>query len=169
MPITPFHLGPGLLFHSVSPRRVSFIAFVAANGITDIESIYNVLKGNFPVHGFLHTLLGAAVVAAMTIALFLFMRRLARNYPLPNWFEWQQLTLPPVIVGALLGSYSHIVLDGIMHADMRPFAPWSDTNPLLHAVSLGALHWGCIITAIAGVLIWLKARQNRPRSVPPPS
>jgi membrane-bound metal-dependent hydrolase YbcI (DUF457 family) len=169
VPITPFHFGPGVLFHAAAPRRVSFIAFVAANCITDVESIYNVLKGNLPVHRFLHTFVGAAVSAAMAIVLFLFMRRLARSRPLPDWFEWQQLTLPPVIAGALLGSYSHVVLDGIMHADMRPLAPWSDANPFLHAVSLSALHWGCIIAAIAGVLVWLKTRQSRPRSASPRS
>lgn len=170
MPITPFHFGPGVLFHAAAPRRVSFIAFVAANCITDVESIYNVLNGNFPVHRFLHTFVGAAVSAAMTIALFLFMRRLARSRPLPDLFGWQKLALSPVIVGALLGSYSHVVLDGIMHADMRPFAPWSDANPFLHAVSLSILHWGCIIAgAAAGVLIWLKTRQSRPRSASPPS
>jgi membrane-bound metal-dependent hydrolase YbcI (DUF457 family) len=169
VPITPFHFGPGALFHGVAPRRVSFIAFMAANCITDVESIYNVLRGNFPIHRFLHTFVGAALTAAMTIALFLFMRRLSRRVSLPNWFEWQQLTLSPVIVGALLGSYSHIVLDGIMHADMRPFAPWSDANPFLHAISLGTLHWGCIIAAVVGVLIWLKTRQSRPRSVSLPS
>ena len=141
MPITPFHFGPGLLFHGAAPRRVSFIAFVAANCITDCESIYNVLSGTFPIHRFLHTFVGAAVAAALTVASFLVLRRLARNNELPNWFEWQQLALASVIVGALLGSYSHIVLDGIMHADMRPLAPWSEANPFLHAVSLGVLHW----------------------------
>jgi len=169
VPITPFHFGPGVLFHAAAPHRVSFIAFIAANCITDVESIYNVLNGNFPVHRFLHTFVGAAVSAALAIALFLSMRWLARSNPLPNLFEWQQLTPGPVIVGALLGSYSHVVLDGIMHADMRPFAPWSDANPFLHAVSLGALHWGCIIALIAGVLLWLKTRQNRPSSASPPS
>jgi len=148
---------------------VSFIAFVAANCITDVESIYNVLRGNFPVHRFLHTFVGAALVGAMTMALFMFMRWLVRKAPLPNWFEWQQLTLAPVIVGALLGSFSHIVLDGIMHADMHPFAPWSDANPFLHAVSLSTLHWACIVTGVAGVLIWLKTRPSRPRSASPHS
>ena len=169
MPITPFHFGPGVLFHGVAPRKVSFIAFMAANCITDIESVYNILRGNFPLHRFLHTFVGAALVAALTVVLFMFMRRLARSIRLPNWFSWQQLTLPPVIVGALLGSYSHIVLDGIMHADMRPFAPWSDANPFLHAVSLGTLHWSCIILGIAGALLWLRTRPNRPRSASPDS
>ena len=169
MPITPFHFGPGVLFHAAAPRRVSFIAFVVANCITDVESIYNVLNGNFPVHRFLHTFVGAAVAAAITIALFLFMRWLARSHPLPDLFEWQQLTPAPVIVGALLGSYSHVIFDGIMHADMRPLAPWSDANPFLHAVSLGTLHWACVILGIAGVLLWLKTRPSRPKSVSPDS
>jgi membrane-bound metal-dependent hydrolase YbcI (DUF457 family) len=164
VPVTPFHFGLGVLFHGAAPRRVSFIAFVAANCITDVESIYNVLQGNFPVHRFLHTFVGAVLVAAMTAALFMAMRRLAREVRLPDWFEWQQLSLPAVVVGAALGSSSHIVLDGIMHADMRPFAPWSEANPFLHAVSLSALHWACIIAAVAGGLIWLITRRNRPRS-----
>jgi len=167
VPITPFHFGPGVLFHAAAPRRVSFIAFMAANCIADCESIYNILRGNFPLHRFLHTFVGAALVAAMTIALFMAMRRLARRTPVPNWFDWQQLTLSPVIVGALLGSYSHIVLDGIMHADVRPFAPWSDANPFLHAVSLGTLHLACVILGIAGVLLWLRTRPSRPKSPSP--
>ena len=124
MPITPFHFGPGVLFHSAAPPRVSFLAFVAANGITDVESIYNVLAGNFPDHRFLHTFVGAALVTALTVALFMATRRLARSVTLPNWFQWQKLPLAAVIVGAALGAFSHIVLDGIMHADMRPLAPW---------------------------------------------
>ena len=160
MPITPFHFGPGVLFHSAAPPRVSFLAFVAANGITDVESIYNVLAGNFPVHRFLHTFVGAALVTALTVALFMAMRRLARSVTLPNWFQWQQLPLAAVIVGAALGAFSHIVLDGIMHADMRPLAPWSAANPFLHMVSLSTLHWACIISGIAGVLLCLKTKPS---------
>jgi membrane-bound metal-dependent hydrolase YbcI (DUF457 family) len=165
VPITPFHFGPGILFAGAAPRRVSLLSFVAANCITDVESIYNVLTGSFPYHRFLHTFLGAAVVTALTIALFLFTRQLARRFPLPNWFAWQQLTLLPVTVGALLGSFSHIVLDGVMHADMRPFWPWTDANPFLNFVSMGALHWGCVMAAVVGGLLWLAfLRRNTQRT-----
>jgi membrane-bound metal-dependent hydrolase YbcI (DUF457 family) len=159
MPVTPFHFGPGVLFHAAAPRKVSFIAFVAANCITDCESIYNVLRGNYPVHRFLHTFVGATLVAALTIALFAFLRRLARTIEMPNWLEWQGLTLLSVSVGSLLGSYSHIVLDGVMHADMRPLAPWSDENPFLHLVSLSTLHWLCVGAAVVGGLWWLVVTQ----------
>ena len=158
MPITPLHFGPGVLFHSAAPPRVSFLAFVAANGITDVESIYNVLAGNFPVHRFLHTFVGAALVTGVTVALFMSSRRFAQSVELPNWFQWQQLPLAAVIVGAALGAFSHIVLDGIMHADMRPLAPWSAANPFLHIVSLSTLHLACIISAFAGALICLKTK-----------
>ena len=160
MPITPFHFGPGVLLHSAAPPRVSFLAFVAANGITDIESIYNVLSGNFPVHRFLHTFVGAPLVTGLTVALFMATRRLRRSVSLPDWFQWQQLTLAAVIVGAALGAFSHIVLDGIMHADMRPLAPWSAANPLFRVVSLSTLHWACIISGIAGVLLCLKTKPS---------
>ena len=164
MPITPFHFGPGLLLHAAAPKRVSFIAFMAANCITDCETVYNILAGHFPYHTFLHTFLGAVVSAALTIAMFLFVRALSRKTPLPNWFAWQQLTIAPVVVGALLGSYSHVVLDGIMHADMRPLAPWSDANPFLRFVSIGNLHWLCVIAAaLGGVLWWVSSRRKASR------
>lgn len=35
MPITPFHVGPGLALHSAAPRAVSFIAFCVANVLVD--------------------------------------------------------------------------------------------------------------------------------------
>ena len=61
--------------------------------------------------------------------------------------------------GVIGHEYSHI-----MHADMRPFAPWSDANPFLHRVSLGALHWGCVAAAVLGGLLWVVfLRRNRKR------
>ena len=40
-----------------------------------------------------------------------------------------------------------------MHGDMRPLAPLSEDNPLLHAVSLIALLWSCIAAGIGGLII----------------
>jgi membrane-bound metal-dependent hydrolase YbcI (DUF457 family) len=56
-------------------------------------------------------------------------------------------------VGAALGAYSHIVFDSLMHADMRPLAPFSDANPLLGLVPVGALHWFCIIAGLIGLAV----------------
>ena len=58
MPITPFHFGPGAALHAISPRHVSFLAFCAANVLTDLESLYFLVTGQFPLHRFLHSTSG---------------------------------------------------------------------------------------------------------------
>jgi hypothetical protein len=46
-------------------------------------------------------------------------------------------------------------LDSIMHADMRPFAPWSDASPLLGILSIGGLHVACLVSGMLGALLVL--------------
>jgi membrane-bound metal-dependent hydrolase YbcI (DUF457 family) len=153
MPITPFHFGPGAAFHALSPRHVSFLAFCAANVIMDVEPLYYIVTNQFPLHRFFHTYVGASIVLVATLALFLGAFKLASLVPLPNVFSWKQLTVRQVAIGAALGSYSHIVLDSLMHADIQPFWPFSESNPLLRAVSLGTLHWACLAAGITGLVI----------------
>ena len=58
-----------------------------------------------------------------------------------------------VALGAFSGTYSHVVLDSLMHADMHPFAPFSDANPLLGAVFLNTLHGICLLAGLVGVVV----------------
>lgn len=52
-------------------------------------------------------------------------------------------------VTAMIGTYSHIVLDGMMHQDMVPL--WLvDGNPLLGVFDVGFLHVLCLLCAIVG-------------------
>jgi len=153
MPFTPFHFGPGAAIHSVAPRRISFLAFCAANVLIDIEPAYYMLTDNPPLHRFFHTYIGATIVAILTILLFLACRWFAKRFWLPNLFEWRSLTLSPVVVGAALGTYTHIVLDSIMHGDIRPFAPFSDRNPLLGILSISELEWTCVVSGVVGVAV----------------
>jgi len=153
MPFTPFHFGPGAVLHAVAPKYVSFLAFCAANIIIDIEPLYFMATHQFPLHRFFHTYVGASIILLLTVALFMGALRLASVVPLPNVFGWKQLTIRRVVVGAALGSYSHIVLDSIMHYDIRPFAPFREGNPLLNVVSLSTLHGFCLAAGIAGLVI----------------
>ncbi len=54
---------------------------------------------------------------------------------------------------AAIGAFSHVALDSIMHADVRPFAPFIDASPLLHVVPLGLLHWLCVAGGAAGLAL----------------
>jgi membrane-bound metal-dependent hydrolase YbcI (DUF457 family) len=152
VPITPFHFGPGAAIHSAAPRYVSFLSFCTANVLIDVEPLYYMLTGQFHLHRFLHTYVGATLVAIATVLLFLGVRRVP---VLPNVFQWRQLSTRAVALGAFLGTYSHIVLDSVMHADIRPLAPFSDANALLGVVSLRALHLSCVIAGAVGVAVVL--------------
>lgn len=154
----------GAAVHAISPRRISFLAFCAANVVTDFEPLYYLVTQEPPYHRFLHTFVGATIGWIATLGLFLMLIRLGTLIGSPNWFGWRDLTPVPITVGAAFGTYSHQILDGMMHADMRPFAPFSDANPLLGMIPLGALHWACVVAAIVGitVVVW---RRFDPRGV----
>ena len=152
MPITPFHFGPAAIIHAVAPRHVSFLAFCAANVLIDVEPLYYMLHQQFPLHRFFHTYLGATGIWLSTTILLLLLK-LSTWFRFPNPFNWQQLRLRAIVMGAALGSYTHIVLDSVMHDDIRPFAPWSAANPLLNAISLNTLHIGCVIAGAIGYIV----------------
>lgn len=153
MPFTPFHFGPGAAIHAMAPKHVSFLAFCAANILIDVEPLYFMLTHQYPVHRFFHTYIGASLIAIATIVLFVAARWFATHLRLPNPFRWQKLGLLPVAIGATAGSYSHVVLDSLMHRDITPFAPFSNANPLLQAVSLSTLHWSCLVAGIVAVFV----------------
>lgn len=153
MPVTPFHFGPGALLHAVAPRQISFLAFAASNVVMDLESFFNLVYQRQPVHALLHTLLGATLVIIVVVGIFLAFRGWAIREDAPDWFGWKQLPAGAVLLGAFFGAYSHLLLDGLMHADMAPFWPFSVENPLLGAVPLVPLHLACIASGLTGLLI----------------
>ena len=165
VPVTPFHFGPGAALHAAAPKHLSFIAFCIANVLIDLESVHNLRNDRYPVHAFFHTYVGASLVVVATVLLFLGARKL--GHWLPNAFGWQQLTAFQVLVGAAAGAYSHVVLDSIMHGDIRPLAPFSQSNALLAIVSLETLHWFCVISGLLALLViggrMLKESRNNER------
>jgi hypothetical protein len=169
MPVTPFHLGPGLVCKAIRPQTFSLATFTVVQCVIDVESVWNILRGNWPVHGPLHTGVGALAVALAVAAVTLFGRRRlaalaerARGRLPPGW--WRETLAPPtpaaVVVGALGGAVLHVVPDAIMHPDLAPLAPWSRHNPLLveHGFELG--HLVCFLLGVVGFLGWRRSRQR---------
>lgn len=163
MPFTPFHFGPGAALHAVAPKHVSFLAFCSANIFIDIEPLYYMLTHQYPLHQFFHTYVGATIIMVVTALIFMLSLKLALRIKLPNLFRWQSLKPIPIWLGAAAGSYSHIVLDSVMHSDIVPLSPFSETNILYQLVPLRELHLFCVFSALAalavlGVRALLKAR-----------
>ena len=139
--------------HSVSPKRISFLAFCGANVLTDTEPLYYMVQGKWPIHRFFHTFVGATFIGAVTLVVGVVLVSLSRRIALPNYFAWQQLRALPIAVGAFLGTYSHIVLDGMTHVDMRPLAPFSQANPMLGWVNYWQVQLICVALGALGALV----------------
>lgn len=146
MPVTPFHLGPGLLVKALAPGRVSLAAFALANAVIDAESVANLLLGRWPVHAVLHSVPGAVLAGALSgLAVW----RLG-----PRRWGSEEVGLGAALVGGLLGGLGQTGLDAVMHADLRPLWPVSGANPLLGAVGLEALHGACVLAGLVGAVAW---------------
>jgi membrane-bound metal-dependent hydrolase YbcI (DUF457 family) len=59
-----------------------------------------------------------------------------------------------VFLSAFVGTYSHIVLDSIMHSDVEPFYPFTTSNTLLGIISIPALHQLCFYSGLAGTVVY---------------
>lgn len=162
MPFTPFHFGPGAAVHALAPKHISFIAFCVANVLIDIEPLYFMLTGGYPLHRFFHTYIGASLIPVTILLLFVIARQFQRF--IPNRHAWKTSGIFPVLSGAAIGSYSHIVLDSVMHQDITPFAPFSNVNPLFKMLSINALHGICLSAGAAGfcllIIRWLLRQKN---------
>lgn len=158
MPVTPFHFGPGGAIHALAPGHVSFLAFCAANVLIDLEPLHYMQFDQGSLHRFFHTYVGASLIAAATVLIFLLALKLAARVKLPNPFQWQALKPVAVVTGAVTGSYSHIVLDSVMHADIRPWSPFSEANGLYRVISLDQLHAFCVWSGAAALVVIVARR-----------
>lgn len=160
MPFTPFHFGPGLLVKAAAPRHVSFAAFVAANVAIDVETLVNMIAGQTPLHAMLHTLPAAAAVGLAAGLALVGAAGAARRLGAGTAWRGSEARCGPALVGGLVGGVSHSLLDGLMHADIRPFLPVTAANPLLRLVDVGTLHALCVAAGALGA-VWLAVRRVR--------
>ena len=160
MPFPPFPLGPGALFKAVGGRHFSFMVFGGTQVLMDLEPAYRIWHGDVFLHGPTHTLAGALAIGTLgmlvgkPVSSFALRELKIPHYPL-GWLA--------AASGAFVGTCSHVLLDALMHPDMRPFWPLRDANPLLGAVSMAALHLGCLLAGVAGAafLGWRMRRGGR--------
>jgi hypothetical protein len=165
MPFTPLHFGPGLAAKAVAPGYFSFTVFIFSQVLIDLEPLYYMLNGEWPLHRFFHTFPGAIVIATVSFVigrplcgLFLAIFRRSISLTKPGIIDALRLINPiAALSGALIGSCSHIALDSIMHSDIRPLAPFSDKNILLDSITVFELHLYCTVAGVIGAVgmgIW---------------
>ena len=149
MPFTPFHFGPGILIRSVE-RRFSFIFFVISQVIMDLEPLYFMIRSDWPAHRLFHTFLGCDLAALITVLIGKTVCEIMKI----------RVTWKTAIFSALIGTWSHVFLDGLMHRDMRPFWPFGEQT-LTGFVSGEAVMGFCFICFVVGLVIYgLKTRKR---------
>jgi putative flippase GtrA len=169
MPFTPFHLGPGAAIKAAMPRHFSLTLFSFTQVAIDCESLYYLVRREYPVHRFFHTYVGATLGAVACAILGRFLCQLGLRLfqsIAPRTFETYVADSPIIawrtaFLTAFIGTYSHVFLDSIMHPDIRPFSPFSSSNPLFQSIGLGPLHLLCLVLGIVGFACLLTV--SRPR------
>lgn len=152
MPFTPCHMGPGILVKALLQGSFSLMVFGWTQMIMDIQPLVALLSGERHLHGFSHTYIGVTLIglgSALTgkyVAEF-GLRLIDQRRHLP--IGWSV-----AIISALIGSYTHVLLDSLMHADLAPFAPFSAINSFLHIVSVEALYKFCLYSGIFGAALY---------------
>jgi membrane-bound metal-dependent hydrolase YbcI (DUF457 family) len=137
----------------------------------DLESARMLLSA-YPVHGHLHSLIGATLAGLIATALGRYVFN-ALNLPLrtllrqvegmPAWLveEVVPITWAAAIIGGTVGGISHVLLDAIIHPDVSAFWPFSSSNPFLTNGSFYLMHYACTLLGLVGSMAWLAlARRN---------
>ncbi|WP_266082883.1 hypothetical protein [Haladaptatus caseinilyticus] len=154
MPLTPYHLGIGLFLGLALFRWLDFPMLCIATMIVDIRSIaiyFGPFTGN--LHGPLHTVFGGTLLAGVLAT------GMYRTKPLWNRLGApfglaQKRSLSRIVAASLIGVYSHLILDAIMHTDMQPLYPLSG-NPLLGIMHLSDVYIICVAGFLFGGIFYL--------------
>ncbi len=159
MPFTPIHIGPGMAVKAMAPRHCSIIVFGLTQIAIDVEVLHYLISGDYPLHRFWHTYLGATLIAVGCTLL---------GKPVSQWIKilWNHavskssainllsVSVPTTwfasFMGAFIGAYSHILLDSLYHSDMKPFQPWSEANHLYGSINPYSVEVACALLGIAG-------------------
>jgi hypothetical protein len=153
-------MGPAFVVKAVAGSSFSLTVFGFAQVAMDVEALVHMVRGDGILHGFCHTCLGATIVAAIALLVGRPLCQLLLNFwrphPSDRFLTWLRgrpvISWPAAISAAIIGTYSHVLLDSMIHVDVQPFAPFAQGNPLLGMVSFPAMHLVCVGTGILGLL-----------------
>ena len=154
MPFTPFHLGPALLLGAVLGRRLDLPTLLVSSTIVDVRAalvVFGPLDG--PVHGILTTFAGGTGVALLVAG-----AATGLPQPLRSALDRVRFAREPstssVAAAALVGAYSHVVLDSMLYTDARPLFPVRWNPFLLDGARFVSVYAGCVIAGVLGVAIF---------------
>ncbi len=158
MPFTPFHAGPHATIAFLSRGRIDLVAFLLANAVVDIEPLIVLVMGlPHALHGWSHTFALGVVLGSLSGLLCWLGRR-----PLTRLMNLLSLNWTPrpakLAVSGVLGSWLHVLADSPIYADIRPFRPFLQTNPLAGTLSIETMYAICAASFVPAIILYLRSR-----------
>ena len=151
MPFTPYHMGPGIFIKALLQGSFSLMVFGWAQIMMDIQPLIVLLTGKGQLHGFSHTYLGASLLAILTALTGKYLSELGlRIFGISKQDNPIIIAWWVVFLSAFIGTFSHVLLDSIMHGDVQPFYPFDIPNQLLYFISVNNLHKFCLYSGLLG-------------------
>lgn len=154
MPFTPYHFGPAVLVGVILFPFIDFATLIAASVVLDLEPlavIFFNLPG--PLHAFFHTYLGATIVAVvLSICIYPFRKYL--NEIVSFFGLKQESSFRHILPASLIGTYSHVLLDSFLYAEMNPFFPLLG-NPFVGFLAGGFVYNLCLVLGAIGFFLYL--------------
>ena len=171
MPITPVHMGPALAAKAVAPRYFSFHGLrhhagsdrprgglLSACGLSPVPPLAAHLSSG---QQWLRCLRSSSAGRCWNARSELWNRLVRADRESFLWIE-PRVPLVAAVSGALIGGYSHVLLDSFLYSDMHPISPMSDGNPVLNVLSTLEVYALCLALGLLGAIAlavrWLWGR-----------
>lgn len=160
MPFTPFHLGPALLIYGVFVF-LDPIALIYGSILVDLEpAIAVLLRLNYPLHGFVHSIVGVFLLLPIVYATTVMTCRLLPKIDFFFTSRSRKFTFRITVLSALIGSFSHIFLDSILYLELNLAWPLPYWNPFLNPELSLIIYESCWITLIVAIPLIILRRYS---------
>jgi membrane-bound metal-dependent hydrolase YbcI (DUF457 family) len=118
----------------------------------DIHPLFVILSGSGTIHGFSHTYLGATFIALFCALSGKYLGELGLRIIRKK--EYLPINWNVAFISAFIGTYTHVLLDSVMHYDVIPFNPFWKSNILFSIVSANTLNIFCLVIGLLGIVIY---------------
>jgi hypothetical protein len=133
----------------------SLMVFGWAQIVMDIQPLVVLITGEGHLHGFTHTYLGATLLGAVSTLTGKYLSEFGlvligiSRKENPIKISWVVATS-----SATIGTYSHLILDALMHSDVQQYFPLSLKNELFGMIKVSELHQLCFYMAVIGSVLF---------------
>jgi hypothetical protein len=161
VPLTPYHMGPGLLVKALLRGNFSLIAFGVAQVVMDLQPLVVMLTGQGHLHGWTHTYVAALVLGLVCAPAGKYLGGLALRVLLRSDPTRVRVTWRVALLSALIGSFSHVLIDSLIYKDVAPFAPFSQVNPMAGILGSASSYDLCVWSGLLGLLVYIAVSLRR--------